>query len=68
MAVFHFTREGALRQRMVPGLANHITLPHKPARPRARLGAPGTLLVLMGAGIGVLTIRFILVFAHTVLQ
>jgi hypothetical protein len=37
-------------------------------QPRAALGAAGTLLVLMGVAIGVLMIRFILVFAHTVLQ
>jgi hypothetical protein len=53
---------------MAPSSVNHLTLPHKRARSRAGLGAPGTLLVLMGVGIGVLTIRFILVFAHTVLQ
>jgi hypothetical protein len=43
--------------------------PHRRrVRPRAALGVIGTTLVLMGVGIGVLTIRFILVFAHTVLQ
>ena len=68
MALFDFARAGAVRQQMTPSSVNHLTLPHKRARSRAGLGAPGTLLVLMGVGIGVLTIRFILVFAHTVLQ
>jgi hypothetical protein len=68
MALFDFTRAGAVRHQMAPSPVNHLTLPHRRARPRAGLGAPGTLLVLMGVGIGVLTIRFILVFAHTVLQ
>ena len=68
MALFDFARSGDVRQQMAPSSVNHPTPPHKRARSRAGLGAPGTLLVLMGVGIGVLTIRFILVFAHTVLQ
>ena len=68
MALFDFARAGAVRQQLAPSSVNHQTLPHKRARSRAGLGVPGTLLVLMGVGIGVLTIRFILVFAHTVLQ
>ena len=68
MALFYFARAGAVRQQMAPSSVNYSTLPYKRARPRAGLGAAGTLLVLMGVGIGVLTIRFILVFAHTVLQ
>ena len=68
MALFDFARAGPVRQQMAPSSVNHLTLPHKRARSRAGLGVPGTLLVLMGVGIGVLTIRFILVFAHTVLQ
>jgi hypothetical protein len=68
MALFDFARAGAVRQQMASSPVNHLTLPHKRARSRYGLGAPGTLLVLMGVGIGVVTIRFILVFAHTVLQ
>jgi hypothetical protein len=68
MALFDLARAGAVRQQMAPGSVNHVTLPHKGAPPRSGLGAVGTALVLMGVGIGVLTIRFILVFAHTVLQ
>ena len=68
MALLDFARPGAVRQQLAPSSVNHLTLPHKRARSRAGLGTPGTLLVLMGVGIGVLTIRFILVFAHTVLQ
>jgi hypothetical protein len=68
MALFHFARAGTVRQQMASSWVDRLTLPHRRARSRARLGAPGTLLVLMGVGIGVLTIRFILVFAHTVLQ
>ena len=59
MALFDFARAGAMRQPMAPSSVNHSTLPHSRARPRAALGAPGTLLVLMGLAIGVLTIRFI---------
>jgi hypothetical protein len=69
MALFDFARAGAVRQQMAPSSVNHLTLPHQQrVRPRPGLGSIGTLLVLMGVGIGVLTIRFILVFAHTVLQ
>jgi hypothetical protein len=68
MALFDFARAGGVRQQMAPSSVNHLTLPHKRARPRSGLGAVGTALVLLGIGIGVLTIRFILVFAHTVLQ
>jgi hypothetical protein len=65
MALFDFAKAGAVRQQM----ASHPILPHRQrGRPRAGLGSIGTVLVLMGIGIGVLTIRFILVFAHTVLQ
>jgi len=54
---------------MTPNSVNHATVRHEQlVRPRASLGAAGTLLVLMGVAIGVLTIRFILVFAHAVLQ
>jgi len=68
MALFDSARAGAVRQQIAPSSVNYSTLPHKRARPHAGLGAPGTMLVRMGVGIGVLTIRFILVFAHTVLQ
>jgi hypothetical protein len=69
MALFDFARAGAVRQQMAPSSVTHSTvLYERRMRPRAGLGAAGTLLVLMGVGIGVLTIRFILVFAHTVLQ
>ena len=65
MALFDFAKTGAVRQQM----ASHPILPHRQrVRPRTGLGSIGTVLVLMGIGIGVLTIRFILVFAHTVLQ
>jgi hypothetical protein len=70
MAVFDFARAGAVRQQMAPSSINYSNLAHvrQRTRPRAALGAIGTLLVLMGVAMGVLTIRFILVFAHTVLQ
>lgn len=58
-----------MRQPMAPNSINDATVRHeRRMRPRAALGAAGTLLVLMGVAIGVLAIRFILVFAHTVLQ
>jgi hypothetical protein len=69
MALFDIARAGAVRQQMAPSPVNHSILPHeRRVRPRAALGAAGTLLVLMGVAIGVLMIRFILVFSHTVLQ
>ena len=69
MAVFDFARAGAVRQRTASGSLTHSIFPRRqPVRPRASLGSIGTLLVLMGFGIGVLMIRFILVVAHTVLQ
>ena len=69
MAVFDFARAGAVRQRTVPSSVIHSTaLYERRTRPRAALGAIGTVLVLMGIAMGVLTIRFILVFMHTVLQ
>jgi hypothetical protein len=69
MALFDFARAGAVRQQMAPSSVTHLTVPYeRRMRPRAGLGAAGTLLVLMGVGIGVLTLRFILVLVHTVLQ
>ena len=68
MAVFDFASAGTARQRTKPSSVNHSTAVYKRVRPRSGLGAVGTALVLMGVGMGVLTIRFIIVFAHTVLQ
>ena len=68
MAVFDFASYGAARRRTEPSSVNHSTVVYKRERPRSGLGAVGTALVLMGVGMGVLTIRFIIVFAHTVLQ
>lgn len=69
MTVFDFARAGVVRQQTAPGSVTGSTVSNQPrTRPRAALGSIGTLLVLMGVAIGVLTIRFILVFAHTVLQ
>ena len=68
MAVFDVASDEAARRRPEPGSVNHSTTVYKRARPRSGLGGVGTALVLVGLGMGVLTIRFILVFAHTVLQ
>jgi hypothetical protein len=68
MEVFDLASAGAARRRTEPSSVNHSTVVYKRARPRSGLGAAGTALVLMGIGMGVLTIRFIIVFAHTVLQ
>jgi hypothetical protein len=69
MAVYDFARAGATRQQMASSPVTHSIISHRRrGRPRGALGAAGTMLVLMGVGIGVLTIRFILVFAHTVLR
>jgi hypothetical protein len=68
MSLFDFARAGAVRQQMASSPVTHPIFPHRQrVRPRAGLGSIGTVLVLMGIGIGVLTIRFILVFVHTVL-
>jgi hypothetical protein len=69
MAVYDFARAGAARQQISSNRVTHSIISHRRrGRPRTALGSIGTLLVLMGVGMGVLTIRFILVFAHTVLQ
>ena len=69
MALFDFARAGAERHRMAISSVNYSTLPHEQrARPPGGLGAVGTALVLMGVAMGVLTIRFILIVAHTFLQ
>ena len=68
MALFDFASAGVARQRTELSSVNHSTVVYKRMRPRSDLGAVGTVLVLMGVGIGVLTIRFIIVFAHTFLQ
>jgi hypothetical protein len=68
MAVFDFPRAGAVHQKTASSPVTYSIFPHpQRVRPRAGLGAIGTLLVLMGVAMGVLTIRFILVLAHTVL-
>ena len=69
MAVFDYPRSGAVRQQMVSGSVPDSIFPQgQRTRPRARLGGIGTLLALTGVAIGVLTIRFFLVLAHTVLH
>ena len=69
MTRFDFARGGAARQRVAPRSVNNLIVLHEQrVRTRAALGVPGTLLVLIGVAIGVLTVRFILVLAHTVLQ
>jgi hypothetical protein len=69
MALFGIARAGTVRQQTVPRSITHSTALHqRRTRPRAALGVIGTVLVLMGVAMGVLTIRFILVFMHTVLQ
>jgi hypothetical protein len=69
MTRFDFARAGAIPHRPASNPVTHSVFQHpQRVRPRAGLGAIGTLLVLMGVAMGVLTIRFILVFAHTVLQ
>jgi hypothetical protein len=69
MVLFDFLGAGAVRQQFAPSAVVHSTaLQERPARPRATLRVIGTVLVLMSVGMGVLTIRFILVVAHTLLQ
>jgi hypothetical protein len=69
MAVFDFPRAGTVRQQMVSGSVTHSIFPRgQQTRPRARLGGIGTLLALVGVALGVLTVRFFLVLAHTVLH
>jgi hypothetical protein len=69
MALFGFARAGAVRQQMASSPVTHLIFPRQQrVRPRAALGSIGILLVLMGIGMGVSTVRFILVFAHMVLR
>jgi hypothetical protein len=69
MALFDFARAGTVRQQILPSSIIYSPVLHDRRTPqRAGLGSIRTLLVLMGVAMGVLSIRFILVFAHTVLQ
>ena len=69
MALFDFARSGAVRQPMAPSWVNHATVRHElRTRQRVALGVAGTLLVLMGIAIGVLTLRFALVVAYGLLR
>jgi hypothetical protein len=69
MAAFDFPRGGTVRQQTVSGSMPDSIFPQgQRTRPRARLGGIGTLLALTGVAIGVLTIRFFLVLAHTFLH
>ena len=67
MVLFDFARAGAVRH---SSSVNHATVRHEQLSTwaRAALGVARTLFVLMGIAIGVLTLRYILVFAHGVLQ
>jgi hypothetical protein len=68
MTRFGFARAGAVHQQTHCRAGTHsIFLHSQGVRPRAGPGAIGTLLVLMGIAMGVLTVRFILALAHTVL-
>ena len=69
MAPFDFQRAGVFGHQMASNWPNLSATRHEQrVRPRAAFGVIGTLLVLMGVAMGVLTIRFILVVAHTALQ
>jgi hypothetical protein len=69
MAHYDFAKATAVRLPDALSSVNRSTVRHRRRkRHRAALGAAGTLFVLMGVAIGVLTLRFILVFAHSVLQ
>jgi len=68
MAVFDFAKARAVRHQMAPSSIADLAYERQRPRSRAAPGAIGTMLALMGVAMGVLTIRFILVFVHTVLQ
>ena len=69
MTVFDFAKARGVRHQMAPSSIAHSIFPHQQRmQPRTGLGSIGTVLVLMGVGMGVLTMRFMLVFVHTVLQ
>jgi hypothetical protein len=68
MAVFDFTKARSVRHQMAPSSIANLAYEQQRTRPRAAPGAIGTVLVLMGVAMGVLMVRFILVFVHTVLQ
>ena len=68
MTVFDFAKARGVHQQMGSSRVSH-SIPHlQRVRPRPGLGSIGTVLVLMGVGIGVLISRFILILVHTVLQ
>ena len=63
---FVLTRSGPDHSSGVSGSIGTATIPYQRRRAgqRAKFGAAGTALVLMGIAMGVLTIRFALVLAH----
>jgi predicted lipid-binding transport protein (Tim44 family) len=68
MTVFDLAKARGVRQQTAPSSIANLAYEQQRTRPRAVPGAIGTLLALMGVAMGVLTIRFILVFVHTALQ
>jgi len=69
MALYDVAKTAAVRRPDAPSSVNRSTFGrHQRKRPRAALGIAGTMFVLMGVAIGVLTLRFILVFAHSLLS
>jgi hypothetical protein len=63
---FIFTRSGPDHSPTVAGAMGTVSVPYQRLRAgqRAKFGAAGTALVLMGIAMGVLVIRFALVLAH----
>ena len=68
--IFALTRSVPERPSRLIGVGNRIRVAdaRRRASKRAALGVAGIVFVLMGVAIGVLTLRFMLIFAYSFLQ
>jgi hypothetical protein len=68
--IYAFARSASERLSRLPGTTNHISVVDKrrSVSKRAALGAAGIMFVLMAVAIGVLTLRFVLIFAYNFLR
>jgi hypothetical protein len=69
MALYDVAKTATVRRPDARSSVNRPTFGRQQRkRHRAALGIAGIMVVLMGVAIGVLTLRFILVFAHSLLS
>ncbi|MBV8089031.1 MAG: hypothetical protein JO139_05555 [Alphaproteobacteria bacterium] len=68
--IYAFARSVPEHPSRLPGASNPIRVAdeRRSASKRAALGAAGIVFVLMGVAIGVLTLRFMLMFAYSFLR